>query len=445
MVGKHLVAALICMTTGTAWSGVAAGAAPEEAALPAAFQTGTRVADEMLITFDPDTGPAEQEELLAARGIRILHRFETINAVQAVVEGPATTLAAATRTLGQEETVVQVSPNRIFRLLQAPDDPNLSRQYHHDRISSSRAWDITTGSPEITVAIIDTGVIYDHPDLEENYWTNPGESGRDARGRDKRSNGVDDDGNGYIDDFRGWDFADKDNDPYDSHGHGTHCAGSIGARGDNGVGISGVNWRVSLVGLKFIGSSGEGQEADAIRAIEYAIKMGFDITSNSWGGDPDPKASGPDLLQKVIAEAGRRGQLFIAAAGNDGRNTDRKPTLPASYDLDNIISVAASDSRDRLASFSNYGRTTVDLMAPGAAVYSTTRASLLRGPYGSMSGTSMAAPLVAGAAALVKARYPDADAAELKERLLRSVDRVPAAAGKVSTGGRLNLYRALTD
>ena len=257
-----------------------------------------------------------------------------------------------------------------------------------------------------------------------------------------QTNGIDDDGNGYVDDFRGWDFAENDNDPLDDHGHGTHCAGSIGAVGDNGEGITGLNWEVSLVGLRFITASGQGDEADAIEAVEYATMMGFDLTSNSWGGNGEQTEGDP--LYLAIEAAGKAGKLFVAAAGNDGRNTDSRPTLPASYDLPNIISVASSDSRDRMSGFSNYGSETVDIMAPGSGVYSTIKRGWFGNNYGNMSGTSMAAPIVAGAVALLQSYHTEDTAEELKARILEGADSVSAGKGKLKTEGRLNVYNSLT-
>lgn len=398
---------------------------------------------DLIVTFEEGTSEQSAREQIKESGGDIVHRFRTNHSYLVRVPAETKSFISSAQTLSQKSDVSHVGLNRIFSINATPTDPNYDRQYQHQLVGSEQAWEITKGDASVVVAVIDTGVIYDHPDLIGNYWTNPGESGLDADGNDKSSNGIDDDNNGYVDDFRGWDFGDKDNDPTDSHGHGTHCAGSIGASANNDEGIAGMNWEVSLVGLKFIGRNGQGTEADAIEAVEYATMMGFDITSNSWGGN-EQGTNEEDLLYKAIKAAGKAGVLFVAASGNDGRNTDKQRTLPASYDLDNIISVGASDARDNMTGFSNYGVETVDLMAPGAGVFSTTKRGFFGNIYGAMSGTSMAAPIVAGAAALVKAAYPKAGPLEIKERLLKGVDPISSVTDKLKTGGRLNVYNALT-
>lgn len=399
---------------------------------------------EMIVTFQNDVPQREIDRVIAEINGTIVHKFKSNNSIQVRLNSnDSRQLLSVNRFLASNSQVKKIALNRLFSISTNPDDPKFSKQYHHRKIESSKAWEITTGDRDIVVAIIDTGVLYNHPDLKENYWTNPGETGLDKEGNDKRTNGIDDDKNGYIDDFRGWDFADNDNDPKDGHGHGTHCAGTIGAKGDNGVGITGINWDVSIVGLRFLNNKGQGSEADAIKAIEYATMMGFDVTSNSWGGDASDSAE-EDLLKEAIKSSGKAGLLFIAAAGNNGRNTDKRKTLPAGYDLDTIISVGSSDSNDRLSGFSNYGTNTVDLLAPGSSIYSTKKSGFFSGEYGSMSGTSMAAPMVAGAVALIKSEFPSETALEIKQRILDSVDQISSAKSKSRTGGRLNLFKALS-
>jgi subtilisin family serine protease len=352
--------------------------------------------------------------------------------------------ANALEALRQNPDVAYIQANRIFKISKTPNDPSYGSQYHHKNIASTAAWEVNTGDKEVVVAVIDTGVNYNHPDLAPNYWTNPGESGLDAKGQDKRSNGVDDDKNGYVDDFRGWNFVKNTNDPMDDHGHGTHCAGVIGAKGNNGMNVVGVNWDVSIVGLKFIdGKTGEGDTEGALKSIEYANKMGIPITSNSWGGQVDSSydPNEPDALKELIAQGGEQGFLFVAAAGNDSSNNDKKATLPASYDLDNIISVAATGTSDSLAFYSSYGLNTVDIAAPGSNVLSTWLGNRTQ----KLSGTSMAAPVVAGAAALLKASHPNWTAVEIKTRLLETVDPVSSLKSKILSGGRLNVGRAIAD
>ena len=338
------------------------------------------------------------------------------------------------------EVIAGIDPNKYLYINEIPNDLGFKRQYAHKKMQSQEAWDYATGNREVVVAVIDTGINYNHPDIQPNYWYNQGELGTDSQGNDKRTNGVDDDGNGYVDDFRGWDFADGDNDPMDELGHGTHCAGIIGAVGNNSEGVVGVNWQVSLVGLKFI-SKRKGTVAAAIEAIEYAVTMGFDLTSNSWGGDlkkENPKTI--ELMRAAVASAGKEGQLFVSAAGNNGKSTETNPIIPGAFDLDHIVTVGSTDENDKLSVFSNYGPISVDLMAPGSRILST----YLRRSYKSLSGTSMAAPYVAGAAALLMSVHgKNLSTDRIKRKLMESVDKIPELREKSVTGGRLNLLKLM--
>ena len=318
-------------------------------------------------------------------------------------------------------------------------------------VDADEAWDLATGSSEVVVAVIDSGVDYTHPDLAANMWHNPGEV---------PGNKKDDDGNGYVDDYYGYDFANNDSDPMDVDGHGTHVAGTIGAAGNNGVGTAGVNWNVKIMALKRIPNDPAGTDhqltaeiADAIEAINYATMMrrlyqtsggtrgaNVRLSNNSWGyfGIDIPHA-----LKDAIDAAGDADMLFVACAHNQEWDIDANPLYPASLDSPNIISVAATDQNARIASFSNWGAAGVDLAAPGVMVYSTVPG----GGYGWMSGTSMAAPHVAGAAALVWSAFPDLTAQEVKARLMASVDPIGQIGSNASfptvTNGRLNVRNAL--
>lgn len=291
-------------------------------------------------------------------------------------------------------------------------------------IDAPEAWTFSTGSRDILVGIIDTGFDYSHPDLAANAWSNPGEIA---------NNGIDDDGNGFIDDTKGWDFYANDNDPMDTNGHGTHCGGTIGAVGDNATGVVGVNWEVSLVGIQFLGPSGGGATSDAIDAVNYGTTIGTDLTSNSWGG-----GAYSALLEQAIQDAADSDILFVAAAGNDSFDSDSYSNYPSGYDVDTIISVASTTDTDDLSYFSNYGATTVDLGAPGSDILSTVPGAA----YDTYSGTSMATPHVSGALALLKAMAPNLDALSLKNHLLDHVDPISSLAGITVTGGRLNLANA---
>jgi len=328
------------------------------------------------------------------------------------------------------------SSEKITPQATTPNDPGYSQLWGLNNIGQSggtadadidapEAWDIQRGNPNLVIGVIDSGVDYNHPDLVGNIWTNPGEIAGD---------GIDNDSNGYIDDVRGWDFAYNDNNPMDVDGHGTHVAGTIAGKGNNGVGVTGVAWNAKIMPLKFLDDSGSGYTSSAILAINYATAKGVKLTNNSWGGGGYSQA-----LYDAINTAGQQGALFIAAAGNDGTNNDIYPAYPASYNLANIISVASTTRTDGLSWFSNYGATTVDLGAPGSDIYST----LPNSSYGTLSGTSMASPHVTGAAALLWSQNPTWTAQQVKDRLMQTTDPISALSGKTVTGGRLNINNAL--
>src|SRR5659263_7479 len=329
-------------------------------------------------------------------------------------------------------------PNYIVKALKTPNDSRFRELWAMDNtgqtggkpdadIDAPQAWDISTGSKEVIVAVIDTGVDYTHEDLAGNMWTNSGEI---------PGNGIDDDSNGFVDDYYGWDFAYDDNDPMDVYTHGTHVSGTIGGVGNNGKGVAGVSWNTHIMAVKFLDDEGNGYTSDAIDAINYATMMGADIMSNSWGGEEYSLS-----LKAAIQAADDAGILFVAAAGNGAGNTDQYPFYPAGYDVPNVMSIAATDQNDNLADFSNYGTSTVDIGAPGVDILS----SVPGNSYSSFSGTSMAAPHVSGAAALLKAFNSSLTHLEIKELLMNSVDPIPSLYGKTVTGGRLNIHTAITS
>jgi subtilisin family serine protease len=288
-------------------------------------------------------------------------------------------------------------------------------------INIEPAWALGTATSIVT-AVIDTGVDYTHPDLASNIWTNTDEVA---------GNGIDDDGNGFVDDVRGWDFVNNDSDPMDDNGHGTHVAGTIGAVGNNGIGVTGVAWTASIMPLKFLDQSGSGSLSDAIKAIQYARVNGAKIINASWGGGGFSSA-----LQSAITQFITSGGLFVAAAGNEATNNDVTPSYPANYQ--GVISVGASTRTDTRASFSNYG-TSVDVFAPGQSILST----LPGNRYGSLSGTSMATPQVAGALALLWGQNPTLSATTISQALINSTDNVLRASN--STHGRINVGAAATS
>jgi hypothetical protein len=294
-------------------------------------------------------------------------------------------------------------------------------------VGATNAWDITTGSTNVIVTVIDTGIRYTHYDLTNQMWKNPGEIA---------GNGLDDDSNGYIDDIYGINAINNSGDPMDMDDHGTHVAGTIGAAANDSNRIVGVTWKVRLMGCKFLGGSG-GSTANAIKCIDYAVSKGSRILNNSWGGGGYSFA-----LYNAIDRARQAGVLFVAAAGNYSINNDANPFYPASYPLDNIVSVAAIDRYNTLAGFSHYGLTSVDLGAPGVDIYSSTSGS--DADYQTFDGTSMAAPHVSGVAALILSLYPSAELSEITGRLFGGVVPVPTLTGRTVTGGRVNAYNSLT-
>jgi subtilisin family serine protease len=296
-------------------------------------------------------------------------------------------------------------------------------------VNAVQAWGITTGASSVVVAVIDTGIRYTHRDLQSQVWTNPGEI---------PGNGVDDDGNGYIDDVHGINAITGSGDPFDDHDHGSHVSGTIGAAANNGYAHVGVAWNVQIMGCKFLTAQGFGATSDAIDCINYAVAMGTKISNNSWGGGGYEQS-----LFDAISAARDKGHLFIVAAGNSAQNIDIEAVFPASYPIDNILPVAAIDRRGQLADFSCFGKQTVALGAPGVEIFSSASAS--DEAYDVFDGTSMATPHVAGVAALVLAAHPKADLFELKQRLLNSALSAPLASLKdvTITGGRVDAYNAL--
>lgn len=321
----------------------------------------------------------------------------------------------------------------------APNDPLFNEQWALNNLGGDggkeradldaiEAWKTTKGSEDVVVAVLDSGVDYTHEDLVSNMWIRPANVPE-----------YQDDELGTINDINGFNADDKQSDPMDDNGHGTHCAGIIGAEGDNGIGISGINQHVKIMPLKFLGRMGNGSTAAAIEAINYVVDrkqhgVNVRIISASWGSNSNSKA-----LEDAIRAAGDAGILFIAAAGNDGSNNDRWPHYPSNYNLPNLISVAALDRTDSLASFSNFGTQSVQVAAPGKAILST----WLGGGYREASGTSMATPYVSGVAALVIASEPSISMTDLRRRILSTVDKLPTLDGKVASGGRVCAANAL--
>lgn len=393
----------------------------------------TKVAGEYIVRFRDGITRAASASAVTAHGGIVKRSYNIINAAHVVVPVGVDATAFATA-LAADPMVAYVEPNRKRSSYLAPNDADYGKLWGLNNdgqtggtagcdINAEAAWNYLTGDRQVVVAVIDTGIDYNHPDLVDNMWINENEIPGD---------GIDNDGNGLIDDIHGWNFmAGVTNGiPLDDEGHGTHCSGTIAGVGNNGRGVAGVNWRASLMALKFLGADGGGFDSDAIACIEYAIQMGADVISASWGGTGYSQA-----LYDVIKLCDEAGIAFIAAAGNEGTDNDVMPSYPAAFDLENIISVAATDHNDDLAWFSNYGAESVDVAAPGVEIYST----LLDGTYGSLDGTSMATPHVAGAVALMLAADPTLSPAKIKELVIDYADPVVALDGKCVSGGRLNI------
>ncbi|WP_018692184.1 S8 family serine peptidase [Algicola sagamiensis] len=341
----------------------------------------------------------------------------------------------------KQPNVAYVEPNYLLKQEDVPNDPDFHRLWAFQNdgsaggivgadIDAPGAWAIHQGSRNVIIGIIDSGIDYRHEDLAPNIWVNPNEI---------PNNQIDDDENGYVDDIYGISALKNTADPMDTNRHGTHVAGIIGATGNNEKGIVGVNWQTQMVGCSFIGSSGFGSVADAVKCLDYMIALKANgqpirVINASWGGGGDSQT-----LKEAIQRAAEADIIFVASAGNDGRNTDQTIHFPSGYDLENIVSVASTDRLDQLSSFSNYGQVTVDVAAPGSGIYSTVPGD----SYASLSGTSMAAPMVTGTFALMLARKPDLTAEALISRFYDSTEKLTHLFDKVPEGRRLNLARAL--
>ena len=416
--------------------------------LPAFKIHAAHVPGEVLVKFrsladQVDSHPRNVVAAHAVIGARIIDVLPTVN-VHRVRGTRKQSTEALMQAYAKRSDVEYVEPNYIYTTQVIPNDPRFAEMWGLNNIGQTggtadadidapEARDKKTGSAAVTVAVIDTGVAYNHADLAANMWVNS---------REIAGNGIDDDRNGYVDDVRGWDFASNDNNPMDDQGHGTHVAGTVGAVGNNATGVTGVAWQTKIMPLKFLSATAGGNAQNAARAILYASAMGAKISNNSWGG-----GAYSQTIENAIITANQRGMLFVVAAGNANANNDTSSSYPCNSGQPNVLCVAATDHNDNRASFSNYGAVNVDLGAPGVSILSTvptgTCGLCTASGYRFLSGTSMATPHVSGAAVLVLAQSPGLDALEIKNLLLQSVDKVASLAGRTVTGGRLNVNRAL--
>jgi subtilisin family serine protease len=396
------------------------------------------VEQEVLVRFSPDLGRTEIKSLLAEHDMTLVSLLNHKNLARVRLP-KALSVEKAVALFREIPEVIFSEPNFIVHTTGTPDDTLFSYQwgFHNTGatggtpdadIDAVEAWDKSTGSSSIIVAVVDEGIDLTHPDLSPNIWVNPGEIA---------GNGIDDDGDGFIDDVNGWDFNHGDASVYDGASedrHGTEVAGIIGAVGNNGAGVAGVCWNVRIMPVKFI-SYGSGTVSDAILALNYAAEKGARVVNCSWGGTSYSYA-----LKSAFQDLQDAGILVVTSAGNSSADTDITSHYPSNYDLDNIISVAATDRNDLLSSFSNYGVTTVDLGAPGSSIYTT----LPGGNYAYFSGTSASSPFVTGAAALALSVAPNLTYVVLKDRIMNAVDPIEDLTTKTVTGGRLNVNNLIT-
>jgi subtilisin family serine protease len=391
----------------------------------------------VLVRFSDSTPEQVRTLARALVGGEYIRSFPNVPGLEQLKVGVA--VPEAVRRLSMMPGVEFAEPDYVVRAVVTPNDTsfgnlwgmhNTGQTVNGDPgiagadIDAPEAWDISTGDPNFVIASIDTGVNYNHPDLAANAWVNPGEIA---------GNGIDDDGNGFVDDVRGWDFVNGDNNPMDDNGHGTHTSGTFGGVGNNSTGITGVNWQCKIMALKFLGAGGGGQISDAVLCLNYAVENNAKISNNSWGGGGFSSA-----MSAALNNARDNGHLFVAAAGNNSSNNDSNPFYPATYTQDNIISVLSTTNNDQMSGFSNFGATTVDIGGPGSTVYSTFNSS-----YAYLDGTSMATPHVAGVAALVWGVNPDWTYLEVKDRLMQSARPIGSLSGDCVTGGIVNAFAAI--
>lgn len=429
----------------TAVGSSVASSAPRDPAAPR-LPSGSYVPGQLLVKFTSGTTPAAAAAVNAALGSTTAKSFSSlVPNLQLVSLRPDVSVSAALLRYAEQANVMYAQPNWVSHIdtatpdsvMKTPNDPRYDEQWDWPKIDAPAAWSKSTGSHKIVVTDIDTGVDYRHEDLAANMWRNTAEC--------KGVKGKDDDRNGYTDDCHGIDTINGDSDPMDDHSHGTHTSGTIGAVGDNRTGVTGMNWNVQIMPCKSHNSSGAGSVASIIECFEYAkmekVKYGYDVvaTSNSYGSCPEACDFNPATYDAIAAMI-NPGIIMAFAAGNSGRDNDVQPNYPSGYDLPNIIAVAATDSADNLAGFSQRGLRSVDVGAPGVGVLST----VLDDGYASFSGTSMATPHVAGLAALLHASKAHLDWWGIRNLIIAGGDRVDSLRGETVSGRRINANGSMT-
>lgn len=415
----------------------------------------TFVPDQLMVEFEPGISDAQRDQILQDRGATIVKSFETVDWVLVELQGGSGDMLHVAEQWTADADVHLSEPNFItYAPAAVPNDPLYPAMWGLNNMGQSgglpgadidaqQAWDIFTGTNDAVVAVIDSGIYYGHPDLYDNMWINPGEI---------PANGLDDDGNGYVDDVYGISPVDTTTDPIDGFGHGSHVAGTIGAVGNNSVGVTGINWDVQLMAVKIFDAGGGGATtAVVVGAVDYVTMMKRDFGINivvanaSYGSYFFSQAE-----YDAVAALNSQDVLFVAAAGNDTNNNDALGAYPASYDLEGVLAVAATDHDDQLAWYSNYGPTAVDLAAPGGTLIANLpQADILSTVpppelYDFFAGTSMASPHAAGVAALVRGYATTLSALETKQLLMDTVDPLASLSGRIVTGGRLNAFNALS-
>jgi thermitase len=395
----------------------------------ASAEAATAVPGRLLVGFDSGTSPQVQQQLIERAGGRLTRRLSHIRGA-AVRARSRVKLAVLERRLRALEAVRYVEPDYYLQASKAPDDPLFANEYSlassgPGYVNVQSAWDSRTNCSK--VAVLDTGIQYNHPDIAPNLWHNPHEI---------QSNGKDDDKNGWVDDYYGVNLVKGKASGVDDDGHGTHVSGIVGGRGNNANGISGLCWSGSLMAVKFMDENGRGSTSDAIDGIDYAIHEGARIINCSFGSSKKSSA-----LNDEVNYAKSKNTLLVVAAGNNSQNIDSKPIYPASFTQGNILTVASTTASGALSSFSNYGKKAVDIGAPGSNIFST----YLGSTYKTLSGTSMAAPLVSAAAAMLRAKDSDLTYTQIKDALREHTTPLASLAGKTVSGGLLNVAAALSS